>query len=96
MTPGCSGRPARTGRLINREIFDIPVIDIAATGRNIAALRKAADISVKTLQAVFGFTNPQAIYKWQNGECLPSIDNLMILSMIFDVPVNDIIVVEQG
>ncbi len=73
----------------------VPVIDIAATGQNITRLRKAAGVSVRDLQAVMGFTNPQAIYKWQNGCCLPSIDNLVILAAVLDTTVDDILVFED-
>ena len=45
----------------------MPTIDMVATGKRIEMLRKAAGISVKDLQDVFGFTTPQAIYKWQSG-----------------------------
>lgn len=72
-----------------------PVIDLAATGRNIANLRKAAGVSVRDLQTVMGFTNPQAIYKWQNGCCLPSIDNLVILAAVLGTTVDDILVCEE-
>ncbi len=46
----------------------VPVIDLTATGRNIKRLRQSAGISVRDLQMVLGFTNPQAIYKWQYGD----------------------------
>ena len=74
----------------------IPVIDLIETGKNIKRIREASGISVKELQAILGFTNPQAIYKWQNGECLPSIDNLVILAAVLGVPVDEIIVVDDG
>ena len=73
----------------------VPVIDLAATGRNITKLRAKAGISVRDLQAVMGFTNPQAIYKWQNGCCLPSIDNLVILAAVLGTTVDDILVCED-
>ena len=41
-----------------------PVIDMAATGQNIVLLRKRAGLTVKDLQNIFGFSTPQAIYKW--------------------------------
>ena len=72
----------------------VPVIDLRATGQNIKNLRVAAGISVRDLQAVLGFTNPQAIYKWQNGDCMPSIDNLVILAAVLGVTVDQILVVE--
>ena len=72
----------------------VPVIDLTATGQNIKNLRVAAGISVRDLQAILGFTNPQAIYKWQNGDCMPSIDNLVILAAVLGVTVDQILVVE--
>ena len=72
----------------------IPVIDLSATGQNIARLRIAAGLSVKDLQDIFGFANPQAIYKWQNGDSMPSIDNLVILAAVLGVTVDEILVVE--
>ena len=58
----------------------IPVIDLVRTGANIVNLRKAAGLSVHDLQVVFGFNSPQAIYKWQNGTALPTVDNLIVLA----------------
>ena len=75
-------------------VMKVPVIDLAATGQNIKNLRVAAGISVRDLQAILGFTNPQAIYKWQNGDCMPSIDNLVILAAVLGVTVDQILVVE--
>lgn len=73
-------------------MIDLPSIDMVETGKNIVRLRKTAKLSVKDLQDIFGFATPQAIYKWQQGASLPSIDNLLILSMVFDVSINDILV----
>lgn len=72
----------------------VPVINMAATGKNIEKMRKAAGISVKELQNIFGFGTPQAIYKWQNGKTMPSLDNLIILAMVFDVKIEDILVLD--
>lgn len=66
-------------------------IDMAATGRNIVALRKERGLSVRDLQRVFGFSEPQAIYKWQRGQSLPSTDNLLVLHVLFRVPVEAIV-----
>ncbi len=73
----------------------IPVIDMAATGQNIVKLRCAAGLSVRDLQEIFGFANPQAIYKWQNGQALPSIDNMVILSAVFNVTIDEILVFQR-
>lgn len=73
----------------------IPTIDIVATGQNINALRIKANMSVKDMQQVFGFTTPQAIYKWIHGMNLPTIDNMVILAEMFNVTVDEIIAVER-
>ena len=70
----------------------IPTIDMVRTGQNINRLRKKAGISVKDLQDVFGFATPQAIYKWQHGTALPTIDNLVVLAVVLDVRIDDILV----
>ena len=69
-----------------------PVIDLPATGANIRRLRQTKGLSVQDLQQFFGFEEPQAIYKWQRGQSLPTVDNLYALSALLDVPMNDILV----
>ena len=74
---------------------ELPIIDMVKTGQNIKKLRKEMGLSVKDLQQMFGFTTPQAIYKWQHGDCMPSIDNLVVLAKIFQVHMEDIIVIDK-
>ena len=74
---------------------NIPVIDMTSTGNRIKSLRIAAGMSVKDLQDIFGFTNPQAIYKWQQGQALPTIDNMAVLAAVFSVKIDDIIVFQK-
>lgn len=69
-----------------------PTIDLKATGENIIRLRKACGLTVRELQRFFGFEEPQAIYKWQQGKCLPSVDNLFALSSLLGVSMNEILV----
>ena len=71
----------------------IPTIDMVRTGQNINRLRKLAGVSVKDLQDVFGFATPQAIYKWQHGTALPTIDNLVVLAAVLGVRIDDILVI---
>ena len=65
---------------------------MAATGRNIDRLRRDAGMTVRQLQAVFGFSTPQAIYKWQRGDALPTLDNIVVLAFVLGVSVEDILV----
>ena len=71
----------------------IPMIDMVGTGKNIAKLRKQAGLTVCDLQNVFGFGTPQAIYKWQQGVAMPTLDNMVILARVLERPMEEIIVV---
>lgn len=74
----------------------IPTIDMVRTGQNINRLRKNAGVSVRDLQDVFGFATPQAIYKWQHGTALPTIDNLVVLATVLGVKIDDILVMNDA
>ena len=73
-----------------------PTIDLMRTGANIVRLRKAAGLSVHDLQMVFGFNSPQAIYKWQNGAELPTVDNLIVLAALLHVRIDDILITDDA
>lgn len=73
---------------------DIPTIDMVKTGQNIIKLREQAGLTVKDLQDIFGFTTPQAIYKWQHGTTMPTLDNLVVLASALNVHVDDILVLK--
>ena len=73
--------------------MQIPVVNLKQTGQNIYLLREQSGISVKELQLLLGFATPQAIYKWQHGYSLPTVDNLVALSAIFSVPIDSILAV---
>ena len=73
----------------------IPVIDLTATGINITRMRINAGLTVKDLQDIFGFATPQAIYKWQRGTAMPTLDNMAVLAAVFGVMIDDILVFEN-
>ena len=73
----------------------MPVINLPATGLNIVHLRVRAGLTVRDLQDVFGFGTPQAIYKWQRGDTLPTVDNLAVLAALFGVKIDDILVFQE-
>ena len=77
-------------------MVNLPVIDMVRTGQNIGRLRKQAGLSVKDLQDIFGFATPQAIYKWQQGVALPTIDNLVVLAAVLQVRMDDILVTDMA
>ena len=75
-------------------MVNLPIIDMIRTGQNINRLRKQSGLSVRDLQDIFGFATPQAIYKWQQGAALPTIDNLVVLAAVLRVRLDDILVTD--
>lgn len=72
-----------------------PVINMKLTGWNIERRRLQTGLSVRDVQTYFGFEYPQAIYKWQHGECLPSVDNLLALARLLRVSMEDLLVYDD-
>ena len=70
---------------------DFYVLDVEATGRRISELRKEKHIKVERLAELLGLCSVQAVYKWQRGDCMPTVDNLVVLSGIFEVPIDSIV-----
>lgn len=64
------------------------------TGKQIKKLLLEKGYTVKDVQSVMGFENPQAIYKWISGKSLPSLDNFIILSRLLHTSMEDILVID--
>ena len=72
----------------------VPVVDMKQTGQKIASLRVQRGFSVRDPQNMLGFATPQSIYKWQRGETLPTVENLVALACILSVSIDDILASE--
>ena len=83
-----------SGTGMEENMLTIPMINMEKTGMNITILRKKSGFSVRQLQDIFGFGTPQAIYKWQQGLTLPTIDNLVVLAALLGVKIDDILVTD--
>ena len=70
----------------------LPVIDTEATARRIDALRIENHLTVRDLQAVFGFSSPQAVYGWIRARSVPSVDNLVVLASVLHTTIDDLII----
>ncbi|MBQ4013773.1 MAG: helix-turn-helix transcriptional regulator [Treponema sp.] len=68
---------------------------MTATGARIKELRLKSNLSVSEVQSRVGLTSPEAIYKWEKGKYMPSIDNCLALASIFGVRVEDLIVTNE-
>lgn len=75
--------------------MEYPVVSLLKTGGNIRRLRKERKIRTTDLAYYLGFTDVQAIYKWERGECLPTLENCFALSKYMNVHVEDILICED-
>jgi len=71
--------------------MNYPVIDIKATGERIRQLRIEHNLKVEEIAEYMGFGTDQAVYKWQRGESLPTVENLYALSILFNTSIEDIL-----
>ena len=71
--------------------MEYPVLDARATGARIKELRMARHLKVEDIARFMGFESEQAVYKWQRGDSLPTVDNLYALSRLFETSVDDIL-----
>ena len=72
-------------------MVEYPVIDLRSTGARINELRRERGITVDELRVYLAMNNPNSIYKWFRGEVLPTLENMYALSVILEVPIDDII-----
>lgn len=70
----------------------VPKIDVEATAKNIRYYRKEEGFTQMELADCFGFTTNQMVWRWENGKSVPSVDNLVILSFILGVSIDDLVV----
>ena len=64
---------------------------MTATGQKIKQMRTQAGMTIKDMQEMTG-VSASAVTKWQRGESMPSIDNLVIMASAWSVKIDDIIV----
>ena len=69
-------------------------IEPEKTGKKIKKLLDVSGYTVRDVQSLMGFNNPQAIYKWLSGKSLPSIDNFVILSRLLHTSIDNLLVVD--
>ena len=75
---------------ILRMIFMV-TIDMDKTGKKIKEIRKRSGMTIKQVQDACGIS-AAAVCKWQNGQAMPTLDNLIILSDLWNVKMDDLIV----
>lgn len=75
-------------------ILQMITIDMNATGKKLKEMRKKSGMTIKQIQEACGIS-AAAVCKWQNGQAIPSLDNLLILSHIWNVKIDDLIIRQE-
>ena len=66
-------------------------IDTIKTGERIKSFIVHSNITIKDLAKMMSVSQ-QSVYKWICGKSLPSLENIVLLSSILDVALDDLIV----
>ena len=72
--------------------MDYPVIDPVGPGTNIKLLIKNSGNTITGIDRMLGIADMSTMYKWLRGDALPGIDNMLALSILLNVSINDILV----
>ena len=62
------------------------------TGKHLKKLAQRKGYSAKDIQKYLGLSCPQPVYRWYKGVILPSVDNLMRLSELYQVHMEELLV----
>lgn len=69
-----------------------PEYDVKKTGENLKRLRRICGYSADAVRQYVGLGTVQAVYKWERGDCFPTLDNFFALAELYRVNPMDIIV----
>lgn len=75
--------------------FLYPLVDAEATGKRIHELMIERGFEPHDIQKVMGGLSHTSVYNWFNGKSLPRIDFFVVLSNLFNVPIDELIVVQH-
>ena len=70
-------------------------IDMAATGRRIHARREKLNLRVVEVAEAMGLGSLMSVYKWEYGQTLPTLDNLILLADVLKCKPMDLIVIKE-
>ena len=81
---------------MEERIMSFPVINLGKTGNNIKRIAKENGYSADKIRDMLGISDRSNVYKWFRGEVLPTVDNLLAMSILFGVTINELIVTENN
>ena len=75
-------------------IMEYPMVSLEKTGRRMKEKVKECGDTTKEIMEYMGFRHPKSIYAWYRGDSLPTLENMIALSVLLHVSVNELIVIE--
>jgi len=66
-------------------------LDNIGTGLRIKQIMKEKNVGIRDVSRVLNISF-QAVYRWQKGEVLPTLNNLFMLAQILGTDVDDLLV----
>ena len=67
-------------------------VDMKKTGVHIKELFDKKNISVAEIQKELGLKSPQSVYRWYNGDAMPTVEHLYSLACMLHVPIEELLV----
>lgn len=68
-----------------------PLINKQETGIYLRKVMDERGITVRDVQEYLGLGSVQSVYHWLNGLSMPTIDNLYALSVLFQLPIDEMV-----
>lgn len=65
-------------------------LDVAGTAANIKRIADERGFTIDQMAKSLGVTY-QCVYRWLHAVNLPSLDNLVLLAQVLDVPISDLV-----
>ena len=71
-----------------------PVINSEKTGKNIKKIISRSGMKMDDVMNYLGIAERSSLYRWFRGERIPSLENMLALSALLGISVNDIVVTD--
>ena len=68
-------------------------IDMDMTGKRIKDMIKTAGFTAKDVADACCLANPNAVWRWQKGINMPTLDNLVVIAKMCGCGLDDLVVV---
>ena len=72
-----------------------PRINMRKTGEHLRQLFNDHGYTVRDIQEALCIGSNQAIYSWLVGRTLPSLDNLVALSILLEISIDEILILDE-